>query len=190
MDRTAAPRRAWPVALAVLALMALLAGGWPLVGSWLPDGENLPADIGLRLGPDSETAARLPLAGTGWRLSRSASNPDQQYALRHGTVGLEATYVQLEEPADAGELWTGLRKLGELSDATIGTPAAVTGAGGLAGESAPLTENGLSGTVTVFVHPDRRFAVVLKQLAPPGAADADRAAVRASVLGVSFAEPT
>jgi hypothetical protein len=190
MDRTAAPRRAWPVVLAVLALMALLAGGWPLVSSWLPDGEDLPADIGLRLGPDPETAARLPLAGTGWRLSKSASNPDQQYALRHGTVGLEATYVQLEEPADADELWAGLRKLGELSGATIGTPTAVRGTDGLAGESAPLTEDGLTGTVTVFVHPDRAYAVVLRQLARPGATDADRAAVRGSVLGLSFAEPT
>lgn len=190
MDATRPTRRAWPVVVAVLALMGLLAGGWTLVGSWLPDGEALPADVGLRLGPDPDDAALLPLAGAEWRLSRSASNPDQQYALRHGTVALEATYVQLAEPADADELWDGLRKLGELSDATIGAPAPVAGTGGLTGESAPLAEDGLTGTVTAFVHPDRTYAIVLKELGRAGASAADRAAVRQAVHGLSFGKPT
>jgi hypothetical protein len=183
------PRRAWPIVVAVLAGMALLAGGWPLISSMLPDSESLPADIGLRLGPEPQEAALLPLAGDGWRISKSESNPDQQYALRHGAVGLEVSYVQLEQPADADGLWDGLRKLGELSDSTFGPPAPGRSARGLPTEEASVTEDGLTGTVTVYVHPDRSYAIVLKELGRPDAPQADRAAVRAAVQGLTFEEP-
>jgi hypothetical protein len=183
------PRRAWPIVVAVLAGMALLAGGWPLVSSLLPDSESLPAGVGLRLGPDPEEAALLPLAGDGWRMSRSQSNPDQRYALRYGAVGLDASYVQLEQPADADALWDGLRKLGELSDSTIGPPARAQSARGLPTEEASVEEDGLTGTVTVYVHPDRSYAVVLKDLGRPDASDADRTVVRDAVQGLTFEEP-
>jgi hypothetical protein len=183
------PRRAWAIVVAVLAGMALLAGGWPLVSSLLPDTESLPAGVGLRLGPDPEEAALLPLAGDGWRMSRSQSNPDQRYALRYGAVGLDASYVQLEQPADADGLWDGLRKLGELSDSTIGPPAPAQSARGLPTEEASVEEDGLTGTVTVYVHPDRSYAIVLKELGRPDAPRADRTVVRDAVQGLTFEEP-
>ena len=183
------PRRAWPIVVAVLAGMALLAGGWPLISSLLPDSEAVPAGVGLRLGPDPAESALLPLAGDGWRISKSESNPDQRYALRHGAVGLEASYVQLEQPADADGLWDGLRKLGELSDSTFGPPAPARSARGLPSEEASVTEDGLTGTVTVYVHPDRSYAIVLKELGRPDAPEADRAAVRDAVQGLTFEEP-
>jgi hypothetical protein len=175
--------------VAVLVGMALLAGGWPLISSMLPDSETVPAGVGLRLGPDPEESALLPLAGDGWRISRSKSNPEQQYALRHGAVGLEASYVQLEQPADADGLWDGLRKLGELSDSTLGPPAPAQSARGLPSEEASVTEDGLTGTVTVYVHPDRSYAIVLKELGRPDAPEADRAAAREAVQGLTFEEP-
>ena len=183
------PRRAWPIVVAVLVGMALLAGGWPLISSLLPDSENRAGRRRPAARARSGGAALLPLAGDGWRISRSESNPDQQYALRHGAVGLEATYVQLEQPADADGLWDGLRKLGELSDSTFGPPAPARSARGLPSEEASVTEDGLTGTMTVYVHPDRSYAIVLKELGRPDAPEADRAAVRDAVQGLTFEEP-
>ncbi|MFF3751687.1 hypothetical protein ACFYYH_14695 [Streptomyces sp. NPDC002018] len=181
--RLARPRR-WAV-LGVLFVMAALTAGWPLIDRAVADHEPVPAGAVLELG-QGDDAALLRVTGAGWELSRSRSDPGSSYALSRDGVDLVAGYVDLSGSGDAGQLWTGLRKVLSVADAAsrLGGPRPVTSAAGASGLTGPLTRPGRTGTATVWVPPDEDYAVEITVLTEPGTAAgtvADAAAVARSV---------
>ncbi|MEV7682028.1 hypothetical protein AB0O64_26280 [Streptomyces sp. NPDC088341] len=184
--RLARPRH-WAV-LAVLLVMAALTAGWPLIDRAIADGEPVPAGAVLELGPDGSMAL-LRVAGTGWELSKSRSDPGSSYALSRDGVDLVAGYVDLSSGrGDAGQLWTGLRKVVSVADgaARLGGPRPVTSAAGARGLTGPLTRPGRVGTATVWVPPGEDYAVEITVLARSGTAPGTVADATAVAHSVAF----
>ncbi|MGW2510132.1 hypothetical protein ACWC0A_12000 [Streptomyces scopuliridis] len=181
-------RRARSSVIGVLLVMAALTAGWPLIDRALNDHERVPDGTLLELGPDDNIAV-LRVTGSGWALSKSASDPDTMYVLTRDGVDLVAGYVALTAAGRAGELWAGLRKVQSVADEStrLGAPHSVTSAGGAQGETGTLTRGGRTGTATVWLPPDLSYAVEITVLARP---DADpRAAADAAAMVRSVAFP-
>ncbi|MFJ1750757.1 hypothetical protein ACIOJD_31640 [Streptomyces sp. NPDC088116] len=173
--------------LGVLTLMAALTAGWPLIDRALNDHEPVRNGAVLQLGPDDDIAL-LRVVGEGWELSKSASDPDTAYTLSRDGVDVVAGYVDLSGGGEAGELWSGLRKVQSVADgdSRLGGPRPVTGTRGAEGRTGTLTRDGRTGTATLWLPPDRSYAVEVTVLAKPRTGPRARADAAAMARGVSF----
>ncbi|MER8070410.1 hypothetical protein ABTZ59_19190 [Streptomyces sp. NPDC094034] len=180
-------RRARSSVIGVLLVMAALTAGWPLIGRALNDHERLPDGTLLELGPDDDIAV-LRVTGAGWALSKAESDPDSMYVLTRDGVDLVAGYVALTAPREVEELWEGLRKVQSVGDenARLGAPRPVTSAGGAAGETGTLTRGGRTGTASVWLAPDKSYAVEITVLAGPDAEPRVSADAAATVRSIAF----
>ncbi|MFD5112593.1 hypothetical protein ACFVWX_08990 [Streptomyces sp. NPDC058220] len=186
--RTPRPARpTWWAAGGVLLLMAALTVGWPLIDRSLDDGESVRDGALLVLGPGDDVAA-LRVVGAGWVLSKSVSNPNSQYALSRDGVDLVAGFVDLPGTADAGQLWTGLRKVQSVADSgsRLGSARPVTGTAGAKGLTGALSRDGRTGTADVWLPPVGSYAVEVTVLAEPGTGPRALADAMAVARSVSF----
>jgi hypothetical protein len=71
----------------------------------------------------------------------------------------------------------------------VGEPTTVTGSTGLSGQKAPSIMGDRSGSLVIFVSPDRSYAIAVTALADRTASAADRAAAHRAQLAVSFTGP-
>jgi hypothetical protein len=173
--------------LAVVGVMAVLAGGWPLV-SWAVSGDQ-PSAAGqvLTIGPGGSDSAQFN-PGPGWVIDRAVSDPLQGWRLERGRVDVTVLYVMLLSSSQAGRLWPGLGNILRLGDpsARLGRPVALAGSPAGAGLTGPVTENGRAGQAAVLPDAAADFAVEVVSAAPAGDSAAARATTALVVRSLRF----
>jgi hypothetical protein len=153
--------------LTVVAVMALLTAGWPLLNMTVSNSRPLRAGHSLMIGPGGAFVARLTV-GRGFRLLPAQSNPRQQYSMRVGAAQLNVSSVSLPGPTSARRLWAGLRQVLSLSHpgTTLGRLTTMTSAHGQPAVTGSITSKSKAGLAAVFVAPTGKFAVDIVMLAP------------------------
>jgi hypothetical protein len=152
----------------VLAVIAVLTVGWPLVSRAVSDSQPVAAGQPLTIGPGGSDAATFT-PGPDWAVHNAETNTVEDWSLSDGPVNLTVAYVTLLGPSQAGRLWPGLQRTLLLGDASarLGRPATTTtAAGGGTGLTGTVTANNLAGQADVFVGPDADFAIEIVSAAP------------------------
>ncbi|MFI6983384.1 hypothetical protein ACIBSV_32885 [Embleya sp. NPDC050154] len=184
------PRRArWWGPFAVAAIVVLLAGGWPLIDSWIAGDKRVRAGTVFRVGPDEDHRAWFRV-GSGWTLDQAATTPSRVFVLRHGAVDLSIAYISLPRAEDADALWTGLRDTVRVGDrhARLGAPVPLTADAGAQGMVGTLDRGDDTGRAVIYPGPEDAFAIRLIALAPPDTADPDWLPVRDVMRSLTFTE--
>jgi hypothetical protein len=152
----------------VVALMAVLTAGWPLVSAAVHNPRPVAARTGLTVGSSRPNLARFTV-GPGWSMLRAGSNARQDYLLRRGPVRLSIRYVALVSSGQVAQLWAGLHTVLRLSNpgVALSQPRPVVTAQGHRGLTGVVTGRGVTGTVTILPAPSRRFAIQVLVLGPP-----------------------
>ena len=184
--RSARSRRIRELVL-VVAVIAALTAGWPLINLAVSDRQPVPAGRTMSVGPNTAQSARFTL-GPGWSVQSAATDPRQEYVLRHGAEEMSLMYVTLASPAEAVHLWAGLRKVLSLGDASarLGKPRQITSARGRKGLTGLVTEDGRRGRAMIYPAPAGNFAIEMVSLGPRGAPPAGLAAALRVALSVMF----
>jgi hypothetical protein len=186
----AASRRSrWWGPLAVVAVLALLAGGWLWIDSWISGDERVRAGTVFRVGPGADDYAWFRV-GDGWTLDRAATTPSRRFVLRREGVDLSIAYISLARAEDADNLWTGLRDTVRVADphARLGPPQSLIADAGAAGQSGVLVLDGDTGRAAIFRGPRDAFAIRLIALAPPDTPDPVWLPARDVVRSLTFTE--
>jgi hypothetical protein len=171
----------------VMALMAALTAGWPLLNMAVPDRNAMAAGTRISVGTGPANSARLTM-GPGWALAPSQSDPRYGYALDRGQVRLFVIHVTLTSGTNMGQLWTGLQDILAVSHPglRLGKPGPVVSAHGSKGIAGTVADGSLSGNATIFSAPSRKFAIEMLLLAPRLTGHANLAAAQAVVRSVLF----
>lgn len=171
----------------VVAIMAVLTAGWPLVNSAVADRQPLAAGSKVTIGSGRSGAATVTV-GTGWYVQPAQSDPAQQYLLRHGAVVLMIRHLSLIDRHQDPYLWGGMRQILALADpgARLGKPVTITTAQRLSALTGPISGRMLSGSATIVPSPSREFAIGLVVLARRGASQAMLATARGVVDSLRF----
>lgn len=153
----------------VVAVMALLTAGWPLVNAMVADRQPLAGGSKLIIGSGTRNSAVVTV-GRGWSVLPEESNPVQGYLLRRGPVELSILHVDLVNSSQVARLWSGVRRILLVSSpsARLGAPVFFRTARGLPGLSGAITTARKVGTATIVPGPSRQFAIVMLVLAPRG----------------------
>lgn len=175
---------AWQPLIVVLAVIALLTGGWTLVSAPLSDTEPVSAGTSLEVGPGG--VAEVTVADGGWQLSRAATDLDEIYALTRGDVDLSIRHVPLLSEPSPEELWSAFQKTVRASGGTLGEPSAMTTQSGQSGQSGSLQQEERSGTAYAVPAPDGTFAVEFTVLGGSDAAAADLSSAEQVVPSLTF----
>jgi hypothetical protein len=171
----------------VIAVMALLTAGWPLLNRTVSDSRPLRAGHSLMIGPGGALVARLTV-GRGFRLLPAQSNPRQQYSMQVGAAQLSVSSVSLQASTSARRLWAGLRLVLSLSHpgTTLGRLTTMTSAHGQPAVTGSITSKGRAGLAAVFVAPTGKFAVDIVMLAPRADVNRMRGAGQQLLRSVTF----
>jgi hypothetical protein len=161
------PRKRIRWLLIVVAVMAILTAGWPLINLAVSNNSRIAANTSLVIGPSSESSARVTV-GPGWSMLSEQSNPHMGYVLRRGGVEVSITYVRLIRHVHAADLFTGMRQLVRMlhPGAELSRPKDVTTAHGYEADLGTVRGSGLVGTASVFTDPGRNFAIEMFVIAP------------------------
>jgi hypothetical protein len=161
----------------VLAVVAVLTAGWPLVSMAVADHRPLAAGTTVTVGPSAAESGRVTV-GPGWSVQSADSNPQQVYSFARGGLRLSVRYVSLAGIGKHARLLPGMRQLLRIGDpgVTAGRPRALTTADGSRGLMAMLSGPDRTGRAAVVVSPTRAFAIEMVLLGPPSTARAINAA--------------
>src|SRR3954454_7640089 len=187
---SAASRRTrWWGPLAVVVVLALFSGGWPLIDSLISADQRVRAGTVFRVGPGSDDYAWFRV-GAGWTLDRAATTPSRRFVLRREGVDLSIAYLSLPRAEDADNLWTGLRDTVRVADAhaRLGPPQSLVADAGAAGVFATLVQAGDTGRAAILRGPQDAFAIRLIALAPPGTPDPVWLPARDVMRSLTFTE--
>jgi len=152
--------------IVVIAVMAVLTAGWPLVNLEVSNQHPIAAHTKLTVGTSTRNAASVVM-GPGWTLQSSQSNPQLGYLLRRGPVELSISYVPAFGHSPMVHLLAGLRAIFLLSNpgASFSAPVVVTSEQGLKGLKCVVNVDGIVGVATVVPEPSGNFAIMLILLA-------------------------
>jgi hypothetical protein len=178
----------WRSVAAVLAVMAFLTWGWQLIGRSLSDDAPIARGTRITVGPETAESATTVVAGDGWSVIKSDTDPDLRYELADGDLTMALTFVELIDPVDVTRLWSGARQLASISDSEVGDPRPITTTAGVAGQTGTLRDGDRFGTLTYFVAPSMKYAVRITVLGPEDVPAGDRAEAAATVLATYFPE--
>jgi hypothetical protein len=180
-DREHGSPRPLRALIVVVAVMATLTFGWPLVSLAVSDNRPVTPGQTLFIGSGTRSAAFTP--GPDWVAHNAHTSLLEYWSLSDGPVDVSVIYVLLLNRNQVGRLWPGLNRILRLNDgsAQLGTPASVSIGDGVRGLSGPVTANDWAGQAAVFPSPNDDFAIELVSVAPP----ADRAAAVADEAQVS-----
>lgn len=144
----------------IIAVMAVLTAGWPLLNRVVSDHNRLAANTRLKIGP-SRKASAIVTVGPGWVLRAGETNPRLIYHLDRGVVHLSIAYATLLNNTRVDNLWTGLREVVQIDHpgATLSRPIRIRTIHGAAGDIGVVQASDLVGTASVFAGPSRRFAI-------------------------------
>lgn len=168
--------------IVVVAVMAALTVGWPLVSLAVSDNQPVVAGQPLIIGQGASHSA-IFTPGSTWVVHNARTNLMQYWSMSDGPVDVSVVYVLLLNRSQVSRLWAGLQKTLQLSDgsARLGSPAGVISAAGVRGTAGPVTANDWAGQAAVFPSPTANFAIEVVSVAPPP----DRAAAVAAAALVT-----
>jgi hypothetical protein len=171
----------------VVAIMALLTAGWPLLNSAVDSRQPLAAGSRLTVGTEPASAANVTV-GPGWSVLPAQSNPVQGYVLKKGSLLLYLTHVSLVDRNQVPRLWRGLRRVLSVNrpGSRLGKPVFITTAHGLRAIAGVVVGTRLIGTATIFPGPSREFAIEIIALAPRRTSPALRAAAARIIASLMF----
>jgi hypothetical protein len=174
----------------IVAIMALLTAGWPLLNASVANRHALAAGTHLKVGASLSSSAQVTV-GNGWSELPAQTNPRYEYMLRRGAVRLSITYVALAGSHQVPQLWSGLRAILRISNpgASLGGPANTVRAHGYKAVSGRVVDNRMVGTVIAVAAPSGRYAIEMITLAPRGVRPAMRVAALRIMRSLLFAGP-
>jgi hypothetical protein len=171
----------------IVAIMAVLTAGWPLVNAAVANKQPLAAHSRLTVGSGAGSAAVVTV-GPGWSMLAQESNPYQIYLLSRGAVELSILHVNLVNRNQVRQLWAGLRRILSVSDPGIRLgPPHVRTVHGLRAITGLMSSSQKVGTATIYPAPSRQVAVEMLVFAPRGTSAAIRAAASQIVSSLRFA---
>jgi hypothetical protein len=171
----------------VVAIMALLTAGWPLLNSAVANRQPLAAGSRLTIGTSPASSAVITV-GRGWYIQPAQSNPRQEYVLRKDGLLLAITHISLVDRSQVPRIWQGMRQILAVTNpgSELSKPVTIGTAHRLRAFTGAVTGRRLVGTITVFTGPSREFAIVLLVLASPRASPALRAAALRVIISLKF----
>lgn len=171
----------------IIAVMAVLTAGWPLLSRVVSDHQRLAANTRLSLGPSRHNSATVTV-GPGWTMQSGETNPRLIYHLDRGLVHLSIAYATLINNHQVGDLWTGLREVVRINHpgATLSNPVQIRTLHGSAGDVGVVRARNLVGTASVFAGPSRRFAIEMVVEAPKRSARLNLLAAQRIMLSLVF----
>jgi hypothetical protein len=172
----------------VVAIMAVLTAGWPLINIAVSDNSRIAANSKLSVGPSRKNSAQVTV-GPGWLMQSAQSDPREAYSLRRGGVTLSIIYVDLLSRSDVDGLWQGMAQLLRISypGTSLSRPVRVTSAHGYPGDTGLITSRTTRGTAAVFADQQRQFAVEIVITAPRRTPVANLVAAQRIMRSVLFA---
>lgn len=175
----------------VVAVMALLTAGWPLLNSAVANRQPLRAGAKVTIGSGRASSATVTV-GPGWYVQPAQSNPALRYVLRNGAVVLDIRHVSFADHYQLAVMWRGMRQGLSVTEPGFGLskPAEFTTASGRLGITGAVSGPLLVGTATIVPGPSREFAIAIVVLAPRRTSRALRAAAREVVLSLRFDAPS
>jgi hypothetical protein len=170
----------------VVAIMALLTAGWPLLNSAVANQHPLAAGSRLTVGTSPSSA--VVTLGPGWSMLSAQSNPMQGYVLQRGSLELSITHLALVNRGKAPQLWQGLREILSLSNpgSRLSRPAIITTSQGVHAITGVVTTPRLIGTATIFPGPSGNFGIAMVALGPRRLSPAIRAAAHRVTVSLMF----
>jgi hypothetical protein len=171
----------------IIAVMAVLTAGWPLLSRVVSDHQRLAANTRLSLGPSHRNSATVTV-GPGWVLRAGETNPRLIYHLDRGPVHLSIAYATLLNNRQVSDLWAGLREVVRINypGATLSNPIQIRTIHGYAGDVGVVRARNLVGTASVFAGPSRRFAIEMVVEAPSRSARLNLLAAQRIMLSLVF----
>jgi hypothetical protein len=165
----------------VVAIMALLTAGWPLLNSAVANRQPLAAGSRVSVGTGGTSSGTVTV-GAGWYVQPAQSNSTQEYVLRKGAVQLDIDHVSLVSRGQVPGIWDGLRRLLSVSDpgSRLIKPVSLMTGRRLQAIHGAVTGRRLIGTATIVIGPSREFAIEMVTLAPR----ATRVALRTAAVRV------
>lgn len=170
----------------VVAVMAALTAGWPLLNTAVANRHPLAA--GSRLTVGTRPSSGVVTVGAGWSLLSEQSNPTQGYLLQRGNLQLSIRHVGLLNRAQLPQMWRGLRLILSVSNPGIrlSKPAFITTRRGLHAVTVVVTSRRQIGTATIVRGPSGNFGIEMLALAPRGTSPALHAAAARVMVSLMF----
>jgi hypothetical protein len=161
----------------VVAIMALLTAGWPLLNSAVANRQPLTAGSRLTIGTGPASSGVVTV-GRGWYLQPAESNPRQEYVLRKDGLELTISHVSLVNRGQIQLMWQGLRRILSVTDpgSQLSKPSTIRTGHRLRAMTGVVSGQRLIGAATIFPGPSGEFAIQMVVLAPRNASRALRAA--------------
>jgi hypothetical protein len=173
----------------VVAVMAVLTAGWPLLNTSVANRHPLAA--GSRLTVGTSPSSGVVTVGAGWSLLSDQSNPTQGYLLQRGNLQLSITHVGLLNRVQLPQMRRGLMRILSVSNPGIrfSKPAFITTRDGLRAITTVVTGGRQIGTATIVRGPSGTFGIVMLALAPRGTSGALHAAAARVMVSLRFTRP-
>jgi hypothetical protein len=170
----------------VVAVMAVLTAGWPLLDMAVANRHPLAAGSRLTVGPSSSSG--VVTVGPGWSQLSAQSNPTQGYLLQRGRLDLSITHVGLVNREQLPQMWRGLLRILSVSNPGIrlSKPALITTSHGVHAITGVVTGPRLIGTATIVRSPSGNFGIDMVALAPHRTSRALRAAAVRVMVSLMF----
>ena len=168
--------------LAVIAVMAVLAGGWTLVNDSISGSAPLPrGTVSVSTGG---AQAALITVGPGW----SQQSTTNGWVIGHAGTSLTIYSVSFEGRPSAAQDWSGLGRIELVNDpsAHLGAPHPVRGGRDAEGLIGRLALPGQPGLAAVFPVPGRGFAIEMVATGKPGSSPASLRPARQVIRSVRF----
>lgn len=171
----------------IIAVMAVLTAGWPLLNHVVSDRQRLAARTRLTLGPSRKNSAVVTI-GPGWVMQPGESNPRLAYVLKRGQVQIAIAYATLINNRQVDDLWAGLRDVVQVSHpgATLSAPRLIRTMHGSSGDFGIVRGPDLVGTASAFAGPSRRFAIEMIVETPRRSAQLNLLAAQRIMLSLLF----
>jgi len=144
----------------IIAVMAVLTAGWPLVSHVVSDHRHLVSGTMLKLGTSQHSSATVTV-GPGWTMQTGESNPRLIYVINRGPVHMSIAYAALVNNQQIDDLWQGLQQVVRIRHpgASLSPPLPVRTRSGAVGDIGVVRGPDMVGSASVFAGPSRKFAV-------------------------------
>jgi hypothetical protein len=171
----------------VVAVMAVLTAGWPLLNMTVANRHPLAAG---RLTVGTRPSTGVVTVGPGWSLLSAQSNPAQGYLIQRGNLQLSITHVGLLNREQLPEMWRGLMRILSVSNPGIrfSKPAFIT-RHGVRAITSVVTDKRQIGTATIVRGPSGTFGIEMLALAPRGTSGALHAAAARVMASLTLTRP-
>jgi hypothetical protein len=172
----------------VVAIMALLTAGWPLLNSAVANRQPLPAGAKVTVGSGRASSGTVTV-GPGWYVQPEQSNSALESVLSNGGIVIDIRHVAFVNSRQLRFMWRGMRQILSVTHPGYGLSQLVrtTTVHGMQAFTCAVSGPRLAGMVTIVPGPSREFAIAMVVLAPHRASPALRAAARRVVLSLMFA---